>query len=287
MFIDMHVHPDFYEPICGDEKHLQLRHESLHIHLNGIAPLEHIYNQMNCAGLDRLCILGGDYSTLYGQPVVSNDEVAHLVELSQGKFIGFASIDPFREDAEKILVHAFKDLKLSGLKLNLNRLKIYPTDERLQPLYEICIKYNKPIIFHSGVSLEKETEMKYSKPLEFELVAQHYPSLRICLAHFGWPWVQDTAAMMLKYQNVYTDTALLYFDSAKEFYKRVFTHDLAITWIDRSLRHQIMFGSNNPRFEQIRMAKALEELGLRESTLKLIQYENALVFLGEKEMEVW
>jgi len=48
-----------------------------------------------------------------------------------------------------------------------------------------------------------------------------------------------------------------------------------------------MFGSNNPRVEQIRMANALEELGLRESTLKLIQYENALVFLGEKEMEVW
>lgn len=287
MFIDMHVHPDFYKPISDDKKVLDTRHESLNIHLNGTAPLEHIYNQMNCAGLDRLCLLGSDYSTMHGLPMVSNDEVAQLVEQSEGKFIGFASVDPFREDASNALIHAFETLNLRGLKLNLSRLKIFPMDEQLLPLYEICLKYNRPIIFHSGVSLEMNTEMKYSKPLEFESLVLKYPNLRICLAHFGWPWVQDTAAMMLKYKNVYTDTALLYFDSAREFYKRVFTHDLAITWIDRSLRHQIMFGSNNPRFEQIRMAKAIEELGLRPSTLELIKYQNALVFLGEEEALSW
>lgn len=287
MFIDMHVHPDFYQPISEDEKTLELRHDSMNIHLNGTASLEHIYNQMNCAGLDKLCLLGSDYSTLYGRPVVSNEEVASLLEQSNGKFIGFAGVDPYREDAAEVLRYAFETLKLGGLKLNLSRLKLFPMDERLHPLYEICLSYNKPIIFHSGLSLDHNTEMKFSKPLEFEPVAQNYPNLRICLAHFGWPWVQDTAAMMLKYRNVYTDTALLYFDSAQEFYKRVFTHDLALTWIDRSLRHQIMFGSNNPRFEQIRMAKAMGELGLRASTLELIKSENALVFLGEKEVAVW
>ena len=42
-----------------------------------------------------------------------------------------------------------------------------------------------------------------------------------------------------------------------------------------------MFGSNNPRFEQIRMAHAIKELGFRESTLDLICGENAIEFLGE------
>ncbi|HCW72880.1 MAG TPA: amidohydrolase [Clostridiaceae bacterium] len=287
MFIDMHVHPDFYEPISGDESTQNLRHESLNIHLNGTAPLEHIFNQMACAELDRLCLLASDYSSFHGRSLVSNEEVASLVKQSEGKFIGFACVDPLREDAEEVLRYAFEKLELRGLKLNLSRLKLYPMDKHLLPLYKICLEYNKPIIFHSGLSMEHDTEMKFSRPLEFEPVAQSYPNLRICLAHFGWPWVQDTAAMMLKYSNVYTDTALLYFDSAREFYQRVFTHDLAITWIDRSLRHQIMFGSNNPRFEQIRMAKALGELGLRESTLELIKSENALVFLGDKEEAVW
>lgn len=87
--------------------------------------------------------------------------------------------------------------------------------------------------------------------------------------------------LLLKYPNVYADTAALYFDNAREFYTQCFTRDIPLTWIDRSLRHQVMFGSDNPRFEQIRMAEALGTLGLRESTLELIRGENALVFLGE------
>ena len=51
-------------------------------------------------------------------------------------------------------------------------------------------------------------------------------------------------------------------------------------WIDRSLRHQVMFGSDNPRFEQIRMAHAIDDLELRESTIELIKGANALEFLN-------
>ena len=43
MFIDMHVHPAFYEPINADTEEgvrkEQLRHDVLDIHLNGIAPM--------------------------------------------------------------------------------------------------------------------------------------------------------------------------------------------------------------------------------------------------------
>ena len=86
--------------------------------------------------------------------------------------------------------------------------------------------------------------------------------------------------LMVKYRNVYTDTGILYFDNAREFFDRLFKHEVALTWVDRSLRHQVMFGSNNPRFEQIRMAQALDGLGLRESTVELIKGTNAIEFLG-------
>ena len=86
--------------------------------------------------------------------------------------------------------------------------------------------------------------------------------------------------LMVKYPNVYADTGALYCDCAREFYQQTFTRDIPVTWIDRSLRHQVMFGSNNPRFEQIRMAQALDQLGLRDSTLELIRGGNALEFLG-------
>ncbi|ERI93928.1 amidohydrolase family protein [Clostridiales bacterium oral taxon 876 str. F0540] len=280
MFIDIHVHPAFFEPINHEEKQTEFRHSVLDIHKNGLAPLEHIFNQMACAGLDKLTLLAEDYTTTHGGVVVSNEEIKTLVDLAPDKFIGFASVDPFVKDACEALEKAFTDLKLKGLKLHPSKQHFYPSDERLEPVYKICEKYNKPIIFHSGLSWEPDTLSKYARPIEFEEVAYRHPKLRICLAHFGWPWVQEAAMLMVKYSNVYADTGLLYFDSAREFYKRVFTQDIPLTWIDRSLRHQVMFGSNNPRFEQIRMAQAIEELGFRESTLELIKGKNAIEFMG-------
>nr|MCR4870811.1 amidohydrolase family protein [Atopobiaceae bacterium] len=172
------------------------------------------------------------------------------------------------------------DLKLKGLHLHLGRTRIMPGDEHLAPLYDICEAYNRPIIFNAGMSWEPGSLAKYGRPIEYEELAATRPSLRICLSRFGWPWAEECAMLMVKYPNVYTDTGILYFDNAREFFDRLFKHEVALTWIDRSLRHQVMFGSNNPRFEQIRMAQALDGLGLRESTLELIKGGNAIEFLG-------
>lgn len=280
MFIDMHVHPDFFWPVCKDEATLEFRRSMLGIYKNGTPPLEHIHNQMNCAGLDKLCLLPQDHSATKEGPWLTNEDIAYLAGLEPDRFIGFASVDPMEEKAGEKLEDAFLRLGLKGLKLNPCKQKYYPADQRLAPLYDICEKYNRPVVFHSGLSWEPGTLAKYGRPIEFEQLACERPGLRFCLAHFGWPWVRETAMLMLKYKNVYADTAALHFDSAREFFIQTFTKDIPATWIDRSLRHQLMFGSNNPRFEQIRMAKALESIGLRPSTLELVRGKNALEFLN-------
>jgi uncharacterized protein len=280
MFIDIHVHPVFYEPIKSNDAREGYRREAISIYKNAPAPIERIFNQMDCAGLDKLCLLPLDYSSLDGDMVVTNEEISELVNISPDRFIGFASVDPFDKNACDKLEYAFLQLKLKGLKLNPSKQRYYPYDETLEPIYKICEKHGKPILFHSGISWEKTAVAKYSRPIEFEELAQKHPDLKFCLGHFGWPWIKETAALMLKYPNIYADTALLYFDSAYEFYSEVFINEIPATWIDRSLRHQIMFGSNYPRFEQIRMAKALKKLPLRESTMELIQGQNALEFLN-------
>ncbi|NLY90454.1 MAG: amidohydrolase [Firmicutes bacterium] len=280
MFIDIHVHPAFFEPINQDPAREQMRHDILNIHKNGTAPLEHVFNQMRCARLDRLCLLPADYTTQTGHVVVTNEEIHRLVNLAPDKFIGFAAVDPFSAQALEKLEYAFSELKLRGLALHPSRQRFYPGDKLLSPLYDLCEKYDRPIIFHSGLSWEPDTLSKYARPIEFEELAYRRPKLRICLAHFGWPWVQETAMLLVKYPNVYTDTSLLHFDSAYEFYTHLFTSEIPLTWLDRSLRHQVMFGSNNPRFEQIRMVDAISRLGLRDSTLELILGGNAMEFLG-------
>lgn len=282
MRIDIHVHPAFYDPINQDPRREELRHAQLDIHKNGTASLEHIFNQMRCANLDKMCLLPQDYSAGVGC-LVENQEIRKLVDLAPDKFIGFASVDPRDPAACEKLEDAFTGLKLKGLHLHPGRQHIMPSDPRMEPIYEICEKHDKPILFHAGLSWEPDMLTAYCQPIAFEPVAARHPKLRICLAQFGWPWVRETAMLMVKYPNVYTDTGALYFDNAKEFYTQMLTKDIPITWIDRSLRHQVMFGSNNPRFEQIRMAQAISELGFRDSTLELIMGRNAIDFLGDLE----
>ena len=281
MVIDIHVHPDFFDPINEDEKLENLRHDELNIHKNGTAKLNHFFNKMNCASIDYACLLPHDYSSsMDGLVLTSNEEVKKLVDLAPDRFIGFACVDPHDEKALEKLEKAFTVLDLKGLKLHPSRQNFHPSDKIMDGIYDICEKYDKPIIFHSGLSWENKTSIKNCHPLDFEDLAISRPKLRICLAHFAWPWVKEVAMLMLKYPNVYTDTGALYFDSAKEFYTQMLTKDIPMTLIDCSLRHQVMFGTNDPRFEMIRMSKAIEELGFRESTIKLIKGENAVEFLG-------
>lgn len=280
MFIDMHVHPDFYEPINDKAERVAQRRNSLMMLKTTVKPLKQVFLQMECAGLDMSCILARDYSTSDGSTIVTNNEVHQLVQMHPDKFISFASINPDDSNHLEKLEFAFSELKLSGLKLHPGRQRFYPAEERMNPIYEMCLKYDKPIIFHSGMSFEADCLATYSHPLNFEELAARYPKLRISLAHFGWPWIRETAMLMLKYPNVYADTALLYFDNAKEFYETSFTKDIPSTWIDRSLRHQVMFGSNAPRFEQVRMANAITNLGFRDSTIELIKGNNAIEFIG-------
>ncbi len=280
MVIDIHVHPAFFEPINENGKIEEIRHEELNLHKNGTAPLSHFFNKMNCAGIDYACLLPEDYNTsMNGLVLVSNEEIKKLVDLCPERFIGFAGVDPHDEKAVEKLEHAFADLDLKGLKLHPSRQHFHPSDRIMDPLYDLCEKYDKPILFHAGLSFETHTTTRNCHPLDFEDLAEKRPALRICLAHFGWPWCRETAMLMLKHPNVYTDTAALYFDSAKEFYTQMLTRDVPLTWVDRSLRHQVLFGTNDPRFEMIRMSKAIEELGFRQSTIELIKGRNAIDFL--------
>ena len=280
--IDIHVHPAFFEAICSDAGRVEQRRQALGLYKAGVAPLTHIFNQMKAAQIEKLALLPLDLTTQAGLEVVSNQEVARLVDQAPQHFIGFASIDPFRPDALPALEKAFTVHGLAGLKLHPARQHFYPSDPRLDPIYQMCVRYDRPVIFHAGLSLQPGTLAKFAQPLGFEDVAAAYPKLRICLAHFGWPWVKETAALLLKYPNLYADTALLYFDSALEFYTHVFQDELGRHWVDRSLRHQVMFGSNNPRFEQMRMVQAIHKMGWRDSTVELVLRENALEFLGSE-----
>ena len=283
MVIDAHFHPIFFEELCPTDDVVEKRKNMLAYYKTGRMNTARAIEISKLNGVDKIILLPHDYSTQYGD-VISNEDMAALAKKYEGDFFPFAAVDPHSPDAEQKLEHAFKDLGLCGLKLHPSKQAFFPQDKKYYPLYEICLKYNKPITFHAGMSWEPNALMEYSRPMNFERIAVDFPKLRFSLAHMGFPWIVETAALLAKYPNVYADTSALYFDSAYEFYEYMFTKAMDVTWLDRALRHQVMFGTNNRRWHAKRTLKELDRLGLRDETVELIKGQNALEFLGEKEV---
>lgn len=280
MVIDVHVHPAFYDPICTSDQQIYDRKTIMGYDLMSPFPLELVNKQMAFAKIDKLVLLPEDSSTKDGIVALSNEDIATLVRLDPQRFIGFATVDPNRPDALDVLEYAFDTLKLQGLKLHPAKQQFFPDDPKMFSIYEMCQKRNLPITFHCGMSWQPNTYLKYCHPFQFEEVAVRFPELRINLAHFGFPWTTETAAIILKYPNVYADTAGCYMDCPEQFFEQIFLKQMGPLWIEHNFREKILFGSNSPRFRPARIKRGLESLHFSKETESMILGENAVKFLG-------
>jgi len=280
MIIDIHTFPGFFAEICQEAERVEFRRDQYFLYKQHVWPLSLFITQLNAAGIDKAVFAAEDITTRAGSTIVSNEEVKALVDIYPERLIGFASVDPHRANAAEVLEDAFIKLNLAGLKLSPAVQRFMPNDPVIKPIYQMCRKYNKPILFETGMTWVKNSPSLYSNPLLLEEVAIDYPELRMCLGHFGWPWVKETAMLILKYPNLYADTALLYFDSPKQFFETTFNGQLGEYWIDRMLYDKVMFGSAYPRIEQKRMVKAVDTLTLRPQQKDMVMGLNAMKFLG-------
>lgn len=277
--IDFHTHPVLIREMV--EKYPDLVRAAREIYYcgNNFQPLEVMLLEMDVAGIDKAIVLPIDATTSRNASVFTNDQIVEVCRMSD-RLIGFASVDPHRESAPQSLTYAIEKLGLRGLKLAPAMQEFYPDDRLAYPVYARAQELKIPILFHAGMSWEPGSRLKYGHPLRFEDVAADFPALKIVLAHLAWPWVVDAVALALKYPNVYLDTSALFFDNPHDFLRYAMTQQVPLTVFERSLRKQIVFGSDNPRIEIKTMAKAIRSIGFSEECLNLIFHENAEVLLG-------
>jgi uncharacterized protein len=74
--------------------------------------------------------------------------------------------------------------KIFGVKIFPGHDPIYPTDKRLFPVYDLCIKYDTPIVIHTGGTLKNPKAAKYNDPRYIVKVADAFPDLKIVIAHY-------------------------------------------------------------------------------------------------------
>jgi len=280
--IDFHTHPLLVREMIARYPDLARAARETFFIGNNFQPLETFFLELDAAGLEKAVILPIDATATRGAAVYSNEQIADLCAMSP-RFIGFASVNPRDPDAPERLENAIRRLNLRGLKLAPAMQEFFADDRACYPVYRRAQELRIPVLFHAGMSWEPGSRLQYGHPMRFENVAADFPELKIVLAHLAWPWVMEAVALALKYPNVYLDTSALYFDNPHDFLSFVMTRQVPLTVFERSLRRQLLFGSNYPRVEIKNMARAVRSLGFSDECLDLIFRGNAERVLGGRE----
>ena len=197
-------------------------------------------------GIDRAIIWG--FRCIPHGSAVPAEYVADVVRQHPDRFIGFHSPDPLGGwCAVQEVERAANELGLRGLKMfqPLNNIAI--DDERALPIYAKAEELGIVVTIQTGWSRTPGSRLELHRPIGIDRVAMACPDLRIVIAHGGWPWVDETYAIMYKHPNVYTDTSDWPGFMTRDGIARALT-----TAKHLGLLHRVLWGSDYPLFSPAR-----------------------------------
>jgi predicted TIM-barrel fold metal-dependent hydrolase len=134
-----------------------------------------------------------------------NDYCADLCSNAPDRLYGFCVLNPApalaagdKRRAVSLMIdeaqRCYHDLGLRGVKMV--PAGWYPHDEELLALYRTIAELGMYTVFHVGIFLDAK-EGSFCRPTFYEQIHQA-EGMRAQLAHVGWPWVDETLAVLLQ-----------------------------------------------------------------------------------------
>jgi predicted TIM-barrel fold metal-dependent hydrolase len=209
---------------------------------------------------------------------------ANMARAHPDRLIPFGGVDPRRhKDVAAHMDYLLGDLKLCGIKIHpphqFFRANAYLDGGDLAGLatvYETCIEYGVPVMFHTGTSIFPRARNKYGDPLDIDDVIVDFPDLKIILAHGGRPLWMDAALFLLRRsKNVFLDISSVPPKNLLNYFP----------WLER-VADQAMFGSDWPGPMVMDLGKNVEDfyaLPLSEETKRKVLRETAERLFGPQQ----
>jgi predicted TIM-barrel fold metal-dependent hydrolase len=151
-----------------------------------------------------------------------------------------------------------------------------------------------PVGFHSGISAPNtpyeccpKFRIGLGNPALLEEVLIRHPKLRVYLMHAGWPYLEDTVALMSVYPQVYADLSVInWIIPPEEFYAYL------RALLRAGLGNRLMFGSDQMIWPEA-IGRSIETVDRAPDVTAAVKrdifYNNAVRFfrLKERELKPW
>ena len=135
------------------------------------------------------------------------EEIVDFCTARQGEFYYFTTVDPLDTGSPALLNDRVRNRGCKGLKLYPTTGEYLPSDKRLYPLYEEAASLHIPVMFHLGITLQYESDLRYANPIALHPVLKDFPGLNIIIPHFGAGYFQEVLFLVYHVQNLYIDTS--------------------------------------------------------------------------------
>lgn len=226
------------------------------------------------SGIDRYVVL--NYSHKPGMSESLNRWTYDFCQ-NHPEAIPFGAIHPEDEKVGALLDRCFRDYRFFGLKFHTHVTGIRPDDERMFPIYEKLIEYNKVITLHAGMGPSlggyKETTQEVSGVRFVRRMLQRFPELKVIMPHLGADEFDEFFDLMGEFPNLWMDTTMIlsgYFP-------------IEIPWEKiEGFSDRILYGSDFPNipYQMTTEIEAIRKSGLSPRAQSKILSQNALRLLG-------
>lgn len=190
MIIDSHLHL----PPAGDSMDLGKSHARL-------------ANELTDCGVEYAIVIPDN---VHGSAIGDLETCLNLLANAPNLFL-LGTIDVRTEAEERIawLDQLLQSRRICGMKIFPGWDPIYPTDDRLIPVYELCQKHDAPVVIHTGENSGDPRPAAYNDPQYIVEVARSFPRLSIVISHFYWPKIRYCYEVTEGVTNIFFDTSAL------------------------------------------------------------------------------
>jgi predicted TIM-barrel fold metal-dependent hydrolase len=213
---------------------------------------------------------------VHGSCIGDLDVVLGLAKDSEQLFVmGTINILKKEEGVLQKLDSLFDAGRIVAIKIFPGHDPIYPTDTRLGPVYALCVKYDLPMVVHTGWNSNDPEVAKYNDPKHIVKIAAKSPQLKIVISHYFWPRVEYSHTVTKPFENIYFDTSALADEEVtRETGVEKIKEVLTLTADERP--NNLLFGTDYPICRIAKHIDLVNSLGISRTQKERIFCRNAV-----------
>jgi predicted TIM-barrel fold metal-dependent hydrolase len=222
------------------------------------------------------------YASYVPEFMLTNERLLDIVR-GNPKLIPIGSFDPQHPDTSRLRRY-LAEKKLRGLKMYAGYWNYYPWDKRFNGVLDLCEEFRVPLFIHTGDTLTRSGNLKYSRPIHVDELSVNRPDLSVVMCHAGLPWLEEAAEVAYKNENVMLDLSGLYIEHGAPyraaFLRRISERvEYAIYYIG-TVERKVLFGSDWPLARMRGVIEFIKRLHIKAEDKALILGKNAKQLLG-------